>query len=86
MKTNNQETAIALQGETSMGDLMTFAKTIAASGLIPDAYRGKPADILVTLVTGRELGISPMQSLRGIHTQTHKHTNTQIHTLKHTSA
>lgn len=67
MKTNNQETAIALQGETSMGDLMTFAKTIAASGLIPDAYRGKPADILVTLVTGRELGISPMQSLRGIH-------------------
>jgi hypothetical protein len=45
---------------------MSLATTLSKSGLIPDSLKNKPADVLVVLMTGRELGIGPMQSLRGI--------------------
>ena len=51
----------------SLTQAMSFADTISKSGVIPSALIGKPADILVVLLTGRELGLSPMQSLRSIH-------------------
>lgn len=37
---------------------------LSKSQLLPDALRDKPNDVLVILLTGRELGLSPMQSLR----------------------
>jgi hypothetical protein len=43
------------------------AEVLAKSALLPDALRGKPADVLVVMVTGHELGLKPMQALRGIH-------------------
>lgn len=45
---------------------MQLAQTLAKSGLIPKALFNKPGDVLVILLTGRELGLGPMQSLRGI--------------------
>ncbi len=45
---------------------MELAKVLSTSGLMPAALRGKPADILIVLMTGRELGLGPMQSVRGI--------------------
>lgn len=45
---------------------LSLATTLSKSGLIPDALKNKPADVLVVLMTGRELGIGPMQALRGI--------------------
>lgn len=50
----------------SLEQALSLATTLSKSGIIPDALRGKPADVLVILMTGRELGIGPMQSLRGI--------------------
>jgi hypothetical protein len=50
----------------SMDQAMTLASTLSKSGIIPDSLRGKPADVLVILMTARELGIGPMQGLRGI--------------------
>lgn len=50
----------------SMDQAMTLASTLAKSGIIPDTLKGKPADILVVLMTGRELGVGPMQAMRGI--------------------
>lgn len=50
----------------SLEQAMSLAKTLAASQIIPDALRNKPADVLVILMTGRELGIGPMQAMRGI--------------------
>lgn len=47
--------------------VMALAKQLATSGLIPRALQGKPGDVLVVLLTGKELGLGPMQSLRGIH-------------------
>lgn len=64
------ETALAPR----MGlDLDVFEKAeaiagkLARSSLLPTAVRGKPADLAVILVTGQELGLSPMQALRGLH-------------------
>ena len=50
----------------NMGQLLELSSILAKSSLIPSALRDKPADVAVTLMTGRELGLSPMQSLRGI--------------------
>lgn len=46
---------------------MRLADTLAKSNLLPGPLRGKPSDVLVTLITGHELGLSPMQAVRGIH-------------------
>lgn len=45
---------------------MTYAKALAASDLLPQAYRGKPANVLVALALGEALGISPTTALYGI--------------------
>ena len=44
-----------------------LATSLAKSTMLPTALRGKPADVLVVLITGHELGLSPMQSIRGMH-------------------
>lgn len=52
-------------------DLFERAEQIAVrlskSTLLPSALRGKPADLAVIMITGHELGLSPMQALRGLH-------------------
>ena len=42
------------------------ADYINKSALVPDAYRGKPADIVIAMQYGMELGLSPMQSLQSV--------------------
>lgn len=52
------------------GDLkgqMELAKVLGMSALLPQALRGKPADVLVTVLYGREMGLSPMQAIQGIY-------------------
>lgn len=44
-----------------------IAAKLSRSSLLPSAVRGKPADLAVIMVTGQELGLSPMQALRGLH-------------------
>lgn len=39
---------------------------IATTEFVPAAYRGKPEAILACILTGRELGMGPMESLRRI--------------------
>ena len=43
-----------------------LAETVANSSLVPTAYRGKPIDVLACWLTGQEVGIPPMASLRSI--------------------
>tara|TARA_Y100001954_G_C15811519_1_gene605451 strand:+ start:1769 stop:2713 length:945 start_codon:yes stop_codon:yes gene_type:complete len=45
---------------------MQFAKEIASSNLVPQQFRGKPADIYLAMSWGDELGLSPIQSLQNI--------------------
>jgi hypothetical protein len=46
---------------------MELAKVLGMSALLPQALRGKPADVLVTVMYGREMGLTPMQSIQGIY-------------------
>jgi len=46
---------------------MKVADVLSKSGLLPDHLRGKPADILATMLAGSELGLSMMASFRAIY-------------------
>ena len=47
-------------------DALKIAETLSKSSLIPEAFRGKPGDVLIALQMGAEVGLSPMQALQGI--------------------
>ena len=51
----------------NVNEALELAKALAPSSLLPAHLRGKPADVLVVVLTGRELGLSPMQSIRGMY-------------------
>lgn len=48
-------------------DLWRMATVLAKSELLPPALRNNPASIAVVAMTGRDLGLSAMQAIRGIH-------------------
>ncbi len=50
----------------SLAEAESLSKQLALSALMPEALRQKPADVLATVLAGAELGLAPMQSLRGI--------------------
>lgn len=51
----------------TLDEATTLAAQLAQSSLLPKAMLGKAADVLVTIIAGQELGLSPMASLRAIH-------------------
>ena len=51
---------------TNLGDAMKAAEMMANSTLVPEAFQGKPADILIAGQMGAELGVSWMQALSNI--------------------
>ncbi|HNU82338.1 MAG TPA: recombinase RecT [Thermoanaerobaculia bacterium] len=51
----------------NLDQALALAEKLAKSNIIPTPLRAKPADVIVVLLTGRELGLSPMQSLRSLH-------------------
>lgn len=53
-----------LPTENEFRNLAVQARTLAASNLVPGALRNKPADVLLVLMTGRDLGIAPTAALR----------------------
>ena len=46
---------------------IAVAREIAATPFVPESYRGRPEAVVAAILTGREIGIGPMQSLRDIH-------------------
>lgn len=46
---------------------LSVARQIAATPFVPESYRGQPESVVAAILTGRELGIGPMQALREIH-------------------
>jgi hypothetical protein len=47
-------------------ELVEFAEIAARSQLVPTAYRNHPADIVLAVQLGSEVGLRPMQSLQNI--------------------
>lgn len=42
---------------------MDYAKAVSSAALLPQAYRGKPADIMLAVGLGSAMGLSPAESL-----------------------
>lgn len=59
--------ALAPFNPGSFQEAMEMSKFLATSNLIPTAIRGKPADVMLIMMKGRELGLSVMQSLGEIY-------------------
>lgn len=62
---------IALRHTDSWADVLPavgdLAQKIAGTAFVPTSLRGKPAEIAACILTGREIGIGPMQALNKIH-------------------
>lgn len=52
---------------TALADEINYAQTVSRASLLPAAYRGKPADVLVAVGLGNAIGIAPAQSLYEIY-------------------
>lgn len=46
---------------------MDYARAVAPAALLPVAYRGKPADILIAIGLGKAIGVQPAQALYEIY-------------------
>ncbi len=59
---------VALGGRQSSFDPMyRLAQNLAMSDLLPKDLKGKAANVLIVMMYGQELGLSPVQSLQGIY-------------------
>ena len=51
------------QQAISIGDQMAFAQEASSANIIPEVYRGKPANVLIAVGFGQSMGLSPAESL-----------------------
>lgn len=51
---------------STLDEALKYAEIVASSGLCPDAYKGKPKDILIATQMGAEIGLKWLQALRCI--------------------
>ncbi len=54
-------------GPQTLEQAMTLAGQLAQSDLVPDSYRGKPANVIAAVFMANDLGINVMQAMREIH-------------------
>lgn len=74
MEEKEEETATLAKAERApieftprnLDEAWRMSDVLSKAQVMPDALRGKPNDLLVTIMTGAELGLSPMQSVRNI--------------------
>lgn len=50
----------------NLDQAMHLAKDIAASSIVPERFRGKESDAYIAVLWGRDLGLTPMQSIFGV--------------------
>jgi len=51
------------QSNTDLSAQMDYARAVSTGSMLPAAYRGKPADILLAVGLGQAMGLSPAESL-----------------------
>lgn len=50
----------------TLGEAMKMAELLAGSTMVPNDFRGKPANVLVAIQWGREIGLGSLQALQNI--------------------
>lgn len=58
---------IGMPSPSEWGALQQMAEVLSRSGLVPSALRRKPDDIMLVLLTGRDLRLAPTTALAKIH-------------------
>jgi hypothetical protein len=51
---------------TTLDEAMRFSDMLAKSSMVPKQYQGKPEDVMVAVVWGKEIGLAPLQALQNI--------------------
>ena len=51
---------------TTIDEAMRLSETLSRSSMVPRAYHGKPEDILVATIWGKEIGLATLQALQNI--------------------
>ena len=51
----------------NLDQALQLANRLADSNLLPKALQKRPSDVLVVMMMGRDLGLTPMQALRQVH-------------------
>jgi len=54
---------VQYQQQTALTDVMDYARAVSTATMLPDNYRGKPADIMLAVGLGQSMGLSPAESL-----------------------
>ena len=62
----SNENAIVIVPRT-LPEVSALAEVLAKSTLLPEGLQGKVPDVVVQILAGQELGLSPMAAIRGIH-------------------
>lgn len=57
---------LAVIAPQNIGEARDLAQALAKASMVPTTFRGNPADVMAVVMAGAELGLMPMQSLRGI--------------------
>ena len=65
-KSNQASSMVARYQPHDFDGMYRLAKMVVSSGLAPDGLR-QPQDAMIVMMTGAELGLTAMQSLRSIH-------------------
>ena len=63
LTTTSQRTSLA---PTNLTEAMRFADMLAGSSMVPKDYQGKPANCLVAIQWGQEIGLGPLQALQNL--------------------
>ena len=50
----------------SIGELQTLSEYLAASDIIPNEFKGKPANCAVAIMAGQSIGLDPFQSMKSL--------------------
>jgi hypothetical protein len=58
--------ALTTFAPSSLAEAKEFSNLLAGSGMVPQNYQGKPADIMVAVMWGYELQLQPLQALQNI--------------------
>lgn len=51
---------------TNLAEAMRFAELLASSSMVPQAFQGKPANVLLAIAWGKEIGLGALQALQNI--------------------
>lgn len=54
--------------DRSLDAATDYARKISVSDLLPDAYKGKPGNVLLAIEFGRSVGIDPITAMNMVHT------------------